>query len=125
MNEISMEVLNRRTTVATVHAEAARIGADADALLDSKTFYDQVTSLDPDAPGYRKQVEQLVTTAAERSPASTRTPAQSPASPAGPRQWTLADIDKASRAELEEAMNAGLLVDLGVGVPKRRPWQHR
>jgi hypothetical protein len=125
MTDVSLEVLNRRTALAAVHTEAARIGADAEALLDSRTFYDQVTSLNPDAPGYRRQVEQLVTAASGHSPVATRTPASPPPDPAGPRQWTLADVDKASTTELEEAMNAGLLVDLGVGVPKRRPWQRR
>ena len=120
MSDVSLEVLNRRTAVAAVHAEAARIGADADALLDSKTFYNQVTSMDPDSPGYRRRVQEMVAAAGRaQQPA---TPAQ-PAAPAGPRQWTMDDVDKASQPELEQAMEAGLLRDLGFGVPKRRPWR--
>jgi hypothetical protein len=119
MSDVSLEVLNRRTAVAAVHAEAARIGADADALLDSKTFYDKVTSIDPDSPGYRRQVQEMVAAAGRSQQAAA--PAQ-PAAPAAPRQWTMDDVDRASQPELEEAMSKGLLTDMGVGIPKRRPW---
>lgn len=119
MTDVSLEVFNRRTAVAAVHAAAAGIGADADTLLDSKTFHDQVTALNPDAPGYRRQVQELVKAAAGRTqPAA---PAQ-PTIPAGPRQWTEEDVDRSSQSELEEAMKAGLLRDLGVGIPRKRAW---
>lgn len=120
MTDVSMEVLNRRTAVAAVQAAAAGIGADADTLLDSQTFHDQVTALDPDAPGYRRQIQELVTAAAGR--AQPTAPAQ-PGTPAGPRQWTMEDVDRSSQSELDEAMRKGLLRDLGVGVPKRRAWR--
>ena len=106
MTDVSLEVLNRRTAVAAVHAEAARIGADGEALLDSQEFFKQATSLDPDAPDYRKQVRDLV---------ASKAPAAQP-----PRQWTLADVEKSSPAELAEAMNAGLLSDLGYAPPRRK-----
>jgi hypothetical protein len=38
MTDVSLEVFNRRTAVAAVHAQAGRVGADADALLDSQSF---------------------------------------------------------------------------------------
>ena len=46
-------------SVAAVHDAAARIGADADALLDSAAFYGRVTSMDPDSPGYRNLVTHI------------------------------------------------------------------
>jgi hypothetical protein len=120
MTDVSLEVLNRRTAVTAVHAAAASVGVDADALLDSKSFYDQVTSLDPDSPGFRKQVQQMVAGAAGRlSPAKPTAPEQ-PAAPSGSRQWTMDDVDKSSPTELTAAINAGLLRDLGYAPPRSR-----
>ena len=121
MTDVSLEVLNRRTAVTAVHAAAASVGVDADALLDSKTFYDRVTSLDPDSPGFRRQVQEMVAGAAGAiiaSEAGRRR--QQPAAPAGPQQWTLDDVDKSTPAELTAAMNAGLLRDLGYAPPRNR-----
>ena len=121
MTDVSLEVLNRRTAVAAVHAEATRIGADADALLDSKTFYDHVTCLDPDSPGYRRQVQEMVAGAAGRAePAQQTSAPQQPAAQAGPRQWTMDDVDKATPTELVAAMEAGNLRDLGYAPRKKR-----
>jgi hypothetical protein len=125
MTDVSLEVLNRRTAAAAVHAAAAGIGADADALLDSQAFCDRLTALDPDSPGYRRQVQEMVAGAAgQSSPPKQAVPAQ-PAAPAGPRQWTLADVDALpSNSEggrlLNEAIDAGLLVDLGMGPRRKR-----
>jgi hypothetical protein len=124
MTDISLEVLNRRTAVAAVHAEAARIGADGDALLDSATFYDRVTSLDPDSPGYRKQVQGMVAAAAGQALAPAQTAPARPAAPAGPRQWTMDDVDRSTPAELTKAVNDGLLRDLGYA-PKRHRGHRR
>jgi hypothetical protein len=85
MTDVSLEVLNRRTAIAAVHDAAAKIGADADALLDSAAFYGQVTSMDPDSLGYRKQVRDMVAAAAGLAPAAQAAPVQ-PTAPAGPRQ---------------------------------------
>jgi hypothetical protein len=121
MTDVSLEVLNRRTAVAAVHAEATRIGADPDALLDSKTFYDRVTSLDPDSPGYRRQVQEMVAGAAGRAaPAQQASTPQQPAAQAGPRQWTMDDVDKAKPTELVAAMEAGHLRDLGYAPRSKR-----
>jgi hypothetical protein len=120
MTDVSLEVLNRRTAVTAVHAAAASIGIDADALLDSKTFYNQVTSLDPDSPGFRTRVQQMVVGAAgHSSPVPQAAPEQPPA-PAGPQQWTMDDVDNSTPAELTAAMNAGLLRDLGYAPPRNR-----
>lgn len=120
MTDISLEVLNKRTVIAAVHAEADRIGADADTLLDSISFYDQVTALDPDSQGYRAQVQKLVAAAAEKAQAAAQAAPAQPTAPAEPRQWTLEDVERSTPAELEKAMNAGLLRDMGVGPVRRR-----
>jgi hypothetical protein len=120
MTDVSLEVLNKRTVVAAVHAEAARIGADGDALLDSATFFDRVTSLDPDSPGYRKQVQGMVAAAAGQATAPAQAAPARPAAPSGPRQWTMEDVDRSTAGELAKAMNEGLLGDLGCAPPRRR-----
>jgi hypothetical protein len=121
MTDVSLEVLNRRTAVTAVHAAAASIGIDADTLLDSKTFYNQVTSLDPDSPGFRRQVQQMVAGAAGRSlPAAPPVAPAQPAAPAGPRQWTRDDVDKSTPAECAAAIDAGLLRDLGCAPRRKR-----
>jgi hypothetical protein len=124
MTDVSLEVLNRRTAVAAVHTAAASVGIDADRLLDSKTFYERVTSLDPDSPGFRRQVQELVAGAAPQSSpakqaAAQQPAAQQPAAPAGPQQWTLDDVDASTPGELTAAMNAGLLRDLGYAPPRK------
>jgi hypothetical protein len=120
MSDVSLEVLNRRAVVAAVHAEASRIGADADALLDSKTFYDKVTALDPDSPGYGKRVQEMVASAAANALAAAQPAPAKPAAPEGPRQWSMEDVDRSTPAELTKAMNAGLLRDLGYAPRRRR-----
>jgi hypothetical protein len=120
MTDVSLEVLNRRTAVAAVHDAAARIGADADALLDSAEFYGRVTSMDPDSLGYRKQVRDMVAAAAGQAPAPAQAAPARPAAPAGPRQWTMEDVDRSTAGELAKAMNEGLLRDLGCAPPRRR-----
>lgn len=118
MSDVTLELLNRRAALAAVRQEAARIGADGDALLDSKKLYGQVTALDPDEPGFTGRVRELVGEAAGRSggrPAASPPPDKQD----GPSQWTDADIDASSPAELQAAMEAGLLVDLGFPPSKR------
>lgn len=114
MTDVSLETLNRRTAVAAVQAEAARVGVDGDVLLDRKSFYDSVTALDPDAPGFRAQVRQMVAGATssvqQNAPVAPRV-----ASGGAPRQWTMQDVEKATPAETTAAINAGLLRDLGYG----------
>jgi len=60
MSDVTLELLNRRAALTAVRQEAARIGADGDALLDSKKLYAQVTALDPDEPGFTGRVRELV-----------------------------------------------------------------
>jgi hypothetical protein len=119
MTEVSLEVLNRRAAVDAVRAEAARIGADSDALLDSHDFYGRVTSLNPDAPGYSTKVRELVAAAVPAAVVGQGGDTQQPP-PAGPRQWTLEDVEKSTPAETFNAINEGLLRDLGVGPRRKR-----
>ena len=120
MTDVSLEVLNRRTAMAAVQTAAASIGIDADALLDSKTFYDQVTSLDPDSPGFRRQVQEMVAAAAPQPTPALQPATEEPAAPTGPQQWTMSDVDHSTPAELTAAMNAGLLRDLGYAPRRNR-----
>jgi hypothetical protein len=120
MTDTTLEVLNRRAAVAAVHAAASQVGADGEKLLDSAGFYRRVTALDPDTPGYQRQVQELVTAAAARHGQPAQQPAAPPEPDPGPRQWTMADVDASSPSELVEAMEAGLLVDLGYNPSRRR-----
>jgi hypothetical protein len=38
----------------------------------------------------------------------------------GPQQWTQDDVDRASPSEVQDAIQAGLLIDLGVGPRRQR-----
>ena len=120
MTDVSLETLNRRTAIAALHAEAARAGLDGDLLLDSRAFHDRVAALDPDEPGFRARVREMVASAAgtARAPAPDAAPAQD--ATAAPRQWTIEDVNRSTPAETTEAINAGLLRDLGYSPPRRR-----
>ena len=111
MTDVTLEVLNRRAALAAVRAEAERVGADPEALLDRRSVYDKVIGLDPDHPGFARQVRALVGKAA---PAVQQQPAAQPAS-TGPHQWTMADIKAAQPGEIVAAADAGLLRELGYG----------
>ena len=119
MSEVSLELLNKRAAIAAVRQEAARLGVDGDVLLDSKRLYDQVAALDPDEPGFAGRVREMVGSAAGRvggrPAAETHQDRREE-----PRQWTEADVDRATPAEVAEAQEAGLLIDLGYAPIKRR-----
>jgi lysozyme family protein len=119
MTDVSLETPNRRTAIAAVQAEAARVGLDGDVLLDRRSFYDSVTALDPDAPGFRTQVRQMVASATGIA----RQSAPAPSGSAGggePRQWTMDDVDKSTPDECVAAINGGLLRDLGFPPSRKR-----
>jgi len=116
MTDVTLEVLNRRAALAAVRAEAERVGADPEALLDRRSLYDQVIGLDPDDPGFARQVRALVGHAA---PPAQEQPAPKAAS-TEPRQWTMADIKAAQPGEIVAAGDAGLLRELGYGPPAKR-----
>jgi hypothetical protein len=85
MTDVSLEILNRRTAIVAVHAEATRAGLDGDKLLDSKTFHDQVAALDPDEPGFHTRVREMVASAAgpPGSPLRRRLPRRALPAPSG------------------------------------------
>jgi hypothetical protein len=127
----------RQTAVElAVFRAAAAEQVDGNALLDSRAFVSALDGLDPSAPDFGQQVKDAIATAAEANsryklvpPAPTAPPAPEPPSvpksgaefgapPQGPRQWTEADVAAATPAQTQEAINKGLLVNLGFG-PKR------
>jgi hypothetical protein len=122
MSDVTLETLNRRTAVAAVRQEAARIGVDADVLLDSQRFYNQLGGLDPDAPGFAAQIRDMVTTATGRTAtaATAGAPVRQETQTQQPRQWTIEDVRRSSPAECAAALEAGLLVDLGAAPTRRR-----
>lgn len=115
-------------------ASAAQV--DGNALLDSRSFVSALDGLDPSAPDFGQRVSEAITAAAEANaryriepPAPAMPPPPSPptvpksggefgAPPQGPRQWTDADVAAATPAQVQKAINDGLLVNLGFG-PKR------
>lgn len=138
------------STELAVHRAAQAAGANATALIDSRSFMARTASLDPTAPEFAEQVRGIVAehVAANPSlatpaapapqgqpaagqPAAPGTPAQ-PASPlpssSGPvvtappttgQQWTQADVDAATPEQLSRAIDQGLLVEYGIGRPRR------
>jgi hypothetical protein len=119
-------------------------GANASALLDSRSFMAKAGALDPTSATYGEQVKALVaeqvaanpslamqqpaTQPADGQPAApqpTVTPlpaASGPVATAAPetgRQWTEADLAAASPEETSRAIEQGLLVNLGIGKTRR------
>lgn len=98
---------------------AASNGADAVALLDSRTFLEQMASIDPaDSTAVAEAVKAAVAAnpryaAQQAAPAVQQPPAASPtagfAAPKGNEQWTAADVAKASPAQLSRALKDGKL----------------
>lgn len=127
----------RQTAVELAVVRAATAAqVDGNALLDSRAFVGALDGLDPSAPDFGQQVKDAIATATEANPRyklEPPTPA-APAAPAppsvpksgsefgappsGPRQWTAEDVDNASPAQLQKAINEGLLENLGFG-PRR------
>jgi hypothetical protein len=110
---------------------AAGTGADVPVLLDSSVFRTVIDSFDPAAADYHQKVSAAIV-AAVAGDARFRVPAaplpEAPAGPvpvpdeqdAAPVQWTEDQVRAASLAQLDQAMRAGLLTDLGIPVPKAR-----
>lgn len=101
---------------------APRVGADAQALLDSRSFADQIAKIDP---ADRAGIEAAIKAAVETNPRYAFT-AQQPApqappprqastagsfnaAPGGARQLTAEDVKHLSGAELSKAASQGLL----------------
>jgi hypothetical protein len=99
-------------------------GADVGAILDSRSVRDAVSAIDVQAVGdydtaVADAVRRVIGTDAGQSgaaPAQPSAPAQQTAD--GSRQWTMEDVNKSSPADLNKAVNDGLLRDLGYA-PRR------
>lgn len=121
---------NRATALEVAVLRAAgRLGADGDALLDSRTFRAQLDGLDPTQPeGIVAVIQAALTgspgkygtapapgtagTAPATATATASTASTFDGSPGGNRQWTDEDVARAKPAELQKAMDAGLLKNL-------------
>ena len=124
--------------LATYRASAT-LGADGNALLDSRSFVRAIEGLDPSADDFAQRVRDAITEALDahpewKAPASARpeppstVPEPKPeptiprssngqftGAPAGPRQWTDDDVARATPQQLVQAMRDGLLQNLDVG----------
>jgi hypothetical protein len=119
-----------------VFRQAAAQQVDGNALLDSRAFATALDGLDPAAPDFGQRVGEAISAAAERQPtykldppapaapvppappAIPKSGAEFSAPPQGPRQWTEQDVQNASPKQVQDAINQGLLQNLGFG-PKR------
>jgi hypothetical protein len=117
-------------------ATAAQVNGNA--LLDSRAFVATLDGLDPSAADFAQRVNDAITAAVEANP-SWKLAAPAPAAPAapappavprsgtgpvtgvpdGPRQWTEADVERASPAQVQKAMDDGLLLNLGFGTARK------
>lgn len=99
---------------------AGRLAADGDALLDSRAFLAQIADLDPaDTAAITEAINQAVKAnpryaagAAQTVVTPTRQASGTTdfnGSPGGQRQWTEADVARATPAQLATATKAGLL----------------
>jgi hypothetical protein len=117
---------------------AGRYGGNGTALADSKTFMSRVAKLDPSSATFTEDLGAEIRAAVESGPrfrtgdgrpangSRTTAPPMGPGgASAGARQWTLDDVNRLPRnrkgaAQLQEAIDAGLLQDLGHGPAKNR-----
>lgn len=135
--------LQAKTVELAALTAAARLSADGSALLDSRSFVSAIGNLNPADADFGEDLDTAIKKAVEANPrykltssrsaaasnsnggngASAATIARSGAehtAPGGNRQWNLEDVDRASGQEVRDAQDAGLLVDLGFGPPKKR-----
>ena len=107
---------------AAVLRHAGRHGGNGAQLADSKTFMAKVAGLDPASDSFGDDLGDAIRGAVDSSPrfraAGPAAPAARPAgdredTAAETRQWTIADVDAATPAQVAAALEAGLLADLG------------
>lgn len=129
-----------------VFRAAAASQVNGNALLDSRSFVATLTGLDPAAADFGQRVSDAITTAVEANPGwkvvAAATPVPPPLAPPAPpvppvpsrsggehtapggnRQWTIEDVQAASKGNPQavvDAIEAGLLVDLGYAPTRNR-----
>ncbi|MGH3436853.1 MAG: hypothetical protein ACRDRN_10355 [Sciscionella sp.] len=127
--KIASELATSRTQAAQLAREnavllaAAQSGADAGALLDSRSFAAQIAGIDPtDRAGIEAAIKAAVDANPRYATAAPQAPAPVPprqastagsfnASPGGARQLGAADVARMSGAELSKASKQGLLAE--------------
>lgn len=122
-----------------VYRAAAAAGANADLLLDSRAFMAKTGGLDPASADFAEQVKQFATDAVTANPTLAVVPPKNDEPPADPppapqlpassggsfgtpsasRQWTDADVERATPQELEKAIEQGLLAHMGIAPPRK------
>jgi hypothetical protein len=114
----------RRQAVAdTVRRTGPGAGVKPDVLLDSRSFADATAALDPGSPDFDNAVATAMSAAVAADPRFRAVPQPAPAAagtPGQPRQWTLADVKAHAPSEVAEAVDAGLLRDLGCPPSRKR-----
>lgn len=99
---------------------AGKLGADGDALLDSRSFLATIADLDPaDTAGINAAIAEAVKANSRYATNGTAAPAIPPAprstatsfegAPGGQRQWTAEDVARATPAQMRKALKDGLL----------------
>lgn len=127
----------QKTVELAVYSAAASAGANASALLDSREFISRAAQIDTEAVDFAERMTDLVKEAAAVPRFSAQSAqlansvanhfTQPPASasgaqfgaPSASRQWSQADVDRASPQELSKAIDDGLLMDMGIGRNRR------
>jgi hypothetical protein len=132
--ETSQREAKARTRELAVLRAAAKLGADGDELLDSRQFLAGIDKLDPtDTEGLTAAIKAAVAAApakfgsngaasttqaqqgtaqqagAQHQASTTASGGQFNGASGGQRQWTKADVDRATPAELAKAMAANLV----------------
>jgi hypothetical protein len=109
--------------------KAQSAGVDADALLDSRAFVQSLANLDPDASDFSERVSDALKDAASNPRYKTKKTQPSVqngggdfgGSPTVARQWTKQDAINASPADLDAAIQKGLLKNIGIGPRTVKP----
>jgi hypothetical protein len=93
---------------------------DAERLLDSQKFVDNLTAMNIESADFPRKVRDLVRGTAPAGP-DEKPDAPTPG-PSGPTQWTREDLarNRHNPRAVREALDAGLLQDLGMAPSRRR-----